>query len=243
MKWRERKNRYKALLNHYGGKSKIAHYYPEPEYDTIIEPFAGGASYALAHHSKNVILFDRNDKIAEIWKFALSDDALYWVECLPDEVTKGDILEDIIRDVPKGLLEIARATIGQGSYGTKSVRRRVTSFGARSWNVLKPRLRYWLPRIHHWKFVHGWYCDAPDVEATWFIDPPYKNVAGRHYLMNQINYDLLALWCKSRSGQVIVCEGVGADWLSFRPWVVGHGVGTRKSEEWIYYSSDRDLLS
>ena len=55
-------------------------------------------------------------------------------------------------------------------------------------------------------------------EATWFIDPPYQ-VAGRHYRFGseQLDYARLAKWCRSRPGQVIVCENEGADWLPFRP--------------------------
>ena len=32
-----------------------------------------------------------------------------------------------------------------------------------------------------------------------------------------IDFNNLADWCKSRTGQVIVCEGANADWLPFKP--------------------------
>jgi site-specific DNA-adenine methylase len=35
------------MWSYYGGKSKIVQYYPDPKYDTIIEPFAGSAQYSL----------------------------------------------------------------------------------------------------------------------------------------------------------------------------------------------------
>jgi len=52
------------------------------------------------------------------------------------------------------------------------------------------------------------YETAPDIEATWFIDPPYQKM-GRHYVhsLSVDQYGSLATWCQSRQGQVIVCEG------------------------------------
>ena len=31
-----------------------------------------------------------------------------------------------------------------------------------------------LENIRHWKIIHGSYEDLENVEATWFIDPPYQ---------------------------------------------------------------------
>lgn len=35
------------MWSYYGTKKKIAKYYPSPQYDKIIEPFAGAAQYSL----------------------------------------------------------------------------------------------------------------------------------------------------------------------------------------------------
>jgi hypothetical protein len=56
----------------------------------------------------------------------------------------------------------------------------------------------------------------PDIEATWFVDPPYNNRAGSYYIENSIDYVALGTWCHERRGQAIVCENEGADWLPFR---------------------------
>jgi hypothetical protein len=53
--------------------------------------------------------------------------------------------------------------------------------------------------------------------ATWFVDPPYAR-AGRHYRFRVGDYQALADWCRTRHGQVIVCEQQGASWLPFRPF-------------------------
>jgi len=72
-------------------------------------------------------------------------------------------------------------------------------------------------RIRHWTVIEGSYEHAPDVGATWFIDPPYQ-VAGKHYRFSKIDFQRLAAWVESRAGLKIVCENVGADWLPFVPF-------------------------
>jgi hypothetical protein len=73
--------------------------------------------------------------------------------------------------------------------------------------------------IKHWKIIEGDYTQAPDIEATWFVDPPYQK-AGRAYPCGSsgIDFRFLGDWCSSRKGQVMVCENEGADWLPFRPF-------------------------
>ena len=80
------------------------------------------------------------------------------------------------------------------------------------------RIAKTLFKIRHWKIIHGSYEDLENVEATWFIDPPYK-FGGEHYKESSKNLDFAELgkWCKSRNGQVIVCENTKADWLPFLP--------------------------
>ena len=71
-------------------------------------------------------------------------------------------------------------------------------------------------QVAHWQVVEGDYTTAPDIEATWFVDPPYLR-AGRMYRHSSrdIDYAALGAWCRSRCGQVMVCENSGADWLPF----------------------------
>jgi hypothetical protein len=84
----------------------------------------------------------------------------------------------------------------------------------------------------------GSYADLPNAECTWFIDPPYVD-AGKNYPCGSkdINYDHLAAWCRSRKGQVIVCENEGATWLPFEPCIQNKrgatfdsGVSRRRTE-------------
>jgi hypothetical protein len=89
--------------------------------------------------------------------------------------------------------------------------------------VTKARIAAQLPKIRHWQLIEGTYDQAPDVEATWFIDPPYE-VAGNHQYgprcqAKDLDFSALGAWCQQRRGQVMVCENVGASWLPFRPFV------------------------
>jgi len=98
--------------------------------------------------------------------------------------------------------------------------------------------------IRHWSAECCSYLDLPtDVEATWFIDPPYQGVKYGSYKHDYkaIDYQQLAAWCRSLPGQVIVCEQLGADWLPFRDCceVSGmrgkmRGVAGAKSQEMIW---------
>jgi hypothetical protein len=88
-----------------------------------------------------------------------------------------------------------------------------------SWGEMSiERVASQVDRIRHWQIIEGEYECAPNVEATWFIDPPYaKRGAGTRYRCSsaQIDFQRLSEFCQSRQGQVIVCEQEGADWLPF----------------------------
>jgi hypothetical protein len=82
----------------------------------------------------------------------------------------------------------------------------------------RERIASQVDAIRHWTLIEGDYTKAPDVEATWFIDPPYAQ-AGRYYAQQPDNFDALGAWCQTRNGQVLVCENVGATWLPFQPFM------------------------
>jgi 16S rRNA G966 N2-methylase RsmD len=76
-----------------------------------------------------------------------------------------------------------------------------------------------LYKIKHWDIRNESFENAPDIDATWYIDPPYSGNGGKYYTNNKIDYKFLGEWCKNRKGQVIVCENEGADWLPFESLV------------------------
>src|SRR5690348_5384455 len=55
------------FFSFYGGKWRAAPKYPAPLYDTIIEPFAGSAGYAVRHYEKRVLLCEKDPVIAALW--------------------------------------------------------------------------------------------------------------------------------------------------------------------------------
>ena len=92
---------------------------------------------------------------------------------------------------------------------------------------MRDRVASQVDAIKHWRVIEGDYTEAPDAEATWFIDPPYNNKAGSHYPWgcDKIDYNALGQWCHQRRGQVIACENEGATWLPFRPFaLLGRGL-------------------
>jgi hypothetical protein len=207
----------KPFFRFYGGKWRAANRYPTPVHDTIIEPFAGSAGYALRFADRDVILVERDPVLAEMWRWL--------IDVSPSEV-RSIPLVDSVDDLPSSVTDGARALVGFSMNGATSSPRRSLSAGARrlreagrklyGWTeALRDRVASQVGMIKHWTLMEGDYSVAFDIEATWFIDPPYQG-AGRHYRHHQIDYSALGTWCRKRTGQVIVCEQDGASWLPFR---------------------------
>lgn len=104
-----------------------------------------------------------------------------------------------------------------GAISSQRLRPFFTYFGGK-WRAAP---KYPAPR-YGTKMLEGNYDVAPDLTATWFIDPPYYNRSGALYPYGNktIGYDTLGDWCQARSGQTMVCEAEGAVWLPFKPFQV-----------------------
>lgn len=61
----------RPFFHFWGSKWSLARHYPAPEHDTVIEPFAGGAGYALRHYQRNVVLVERDPEIAALWRWLI----------------------------------------------------------------------------------------------------------------------------------------------------------------------------
>lgn len=209
----------KPFWRYFGGKWRATPSYPVPIHDTIIEPFAGAAGYALHYPERDVVLVDCYPVVAEIWRWLIS--------ATPDEV-RAVPLVDSVDDLPTWVPLGARYLIGFAMNAATSSPRRTLSAGCRrlraagrkfyGWTAeLRERVASQVNAIKHWQIIEGSYELAPDIIATWFVDPPYQT-QGKHYVhaLSPNAYEALGVWCQSRQGQVIVCEGEGADWLPFR---------------------------
>ena len=213
-------------------KKRIAKHYPLPVNDTIVEPFAGSAQYSLFGNNweKDVILFDKYDVIIKIWNYLINatiDDILN----LPD-LREGQNVDDF-----KMLSDEERYLIGF-CINPASAMPKKTARPRSRWNKNKIEISENIYKIKHWKAEVKDYKDIDNVNATWFIDPPYQH-GGIYYRMNNksIDYNDLGNWCKSRRGQVIVCENTKADWLDFNPLVEMNGQ-LHKTMESIYIQNN-----
>lgn len=220
------------MFSYYGSKSKIVGCYPTPKYGLIIEPFAGSARYSLRYPENDVVLIERDPVIARIWHWLIYHATLSDINNLPD-LKRGDDLRTIttLSDVERDLLGFA-ASAGV-SRPCHIVTPRADASGWEKddprWRpnnacaLLKRALKQNLPKIKHWQIVNIDYTTYTyNPQATWFIDPPYCSTAGRYYRYSQIDYESLAHWCRTRHGQIIVCEGQEATWLPFTPLQITH---------------------
>jgi site-specific DNA-adenine methylase len=217
------------MFYYYGRKKQIAKYYPSPNYGTIIEPFAGSAAYSLYNDNwkKRVILVEKDEKVFNIWNWLINSATV-------DDMKKMPELR--IGEKSSEFLHIIHAATKM-AFHFKTIK--VTPVLARNWEISKRVFAENLYKIKHWEIIYGDYKDSPDIEATWFIDPPYTGKSGMGYRFNSkmINYNELAEWAKKRKGEIIFCEGEQADYLPFKTLVDLKGIAGKVNKEVMYYRS------
>jgi len=210
------------MFSYYGSKSKIVDYYPPPKYGKIIEPFAGSARYSIKYFDRDITLIDKYDVIVDVWNYlknATESDILG----LPKMKT-GDSIDNY------NLSDIERKFMGFIVQSSSGMRRTVSPFIRDTTKPLK-EISKQLYKIRHWNIYLGDYCNLPNEEQTWFIDPPYQFGGGDYKEGNKnINFETLAGWCKSRNGQVIVCENTKAKWMPFLPMIDMKGCAFKTTE-------------
>ena len=206
------------MFQYYGSKSRIAGFYPPPKFDTIVEPFAGAAHYSLLHFDKDVILIDKYDRLIDVWHYlqnASSQDILGLPD-RPDDLCNFLNLSDVEKDF-----------LGwQWNPGNTYPCKKVGTYRKREpeyWQRQRKRISESLFKIKHWKIKLGDFKDGQQLcNCTYFIDPPYL-VGGQKYKHKFTDFQNLAIWVKSLSGQVVVCENNEAKWLPFQPLVKNKG--------------------
>lgn len=213
------------MWSYYGRKWKIVDKYPKPLHDTIIEPFAGTASYSYRYWENDIILIDKFDKIVRIWNY-LKQATPENILCLPD-VENGEF----IGDKHKQLLDEERWLIGFCINRGSSIPKH-TAGSLNSWNRDKKRIAGDLHKIRHWNIYLGDCFDIDNRTATWFIDAPYQ--CQKLYRHNNIDYTKLREWCIERNGQVVVCENSKANWMDFSSLTELSGQRTKTTEVMWY---------
>lgn len=204
----------------YGGKRRLARFYPPPQHQVVVEPFAGSASYSVkqlipvkgARPIERAILVEKDPRVCEIWKRLLAMEV-------------DDLLD---HPIPKAGERTSDFLYMTSACSNRIARIEEMTVTTRMPVVLKRMFRQIAAVLPHVKdrveIIEGDYTAAPDIEATWFIDPPY-HVTGRPQSRGMgyaegcnsfsLDYEALATWCRERRGQKIVCEQEGATWLPF----------------------------
>lgn len=218
------------MFYYYGRKKQLAKYYPKPRYDIIIEPFAGSAAYSLYEENwrKQVVLIEKDAQVCAIWDWLIHHATAAEIEALP-------MLR--VGEKSSEFLHIIHA-VTKMAFHFKTIK--VTPILERNWEISKRVMAENLYKVKHWELIAGDYTLAPNVEATWFIDPPYQGDAGMGYRYGSslIDYGALSDWALQRQGEIIFCEGEHASYLPFTPLKDLYGVAGKCSKEMIFYRSN-----
>lgn len=232
----------KPFIRYFGGKWRSAHLYPPPQHGLIIEPFAGAAGYAMNYADRDVLLIDVSPRIAELWRWLIA--------ATPGDVRSiplVDSVDDLPLDMPPAVVDLVgwsmnaatttpRRTLSAGGRRLRDLGRKFYGFT----HDLRERIATQVPHIKHWKIECGSYDSAPDEIATWFFDPTYFAQGHRYpWHLKPFEYQRLGEFCRSRRGQVIVCEQQGAEWLPFRDLAsVKAGPRSKPSAEVIWLNTE-----
>jgi len=210
------------VFYYYGGKTRSAGRYPAPLHTLIVEPFAGSAGYGIHHlrrdPSLHLLLVEKDPEIAALWRRILL--------MTPEEIEEWPI-PAVGEDTRDRFVILAAASNGASQCRRMRVSERVHKEASRQRRKVSEAMRLCGGRV---EIIEGDYTLAPDVPATWFIDPPYQipadysgkasRPAGMGYATGcntaSTDYPALADWIMGRQGQVIACEYATATWLPFR---------------------------
>lgn len=214
--------------------------YPKPVHPTIIEPFAGSAGYSLRYHDRSVVLVEADPVIASVWRYLLRSTPRE-VLALPDIEVGQDVKSLDVEPGAAALIGFWLTRGGEGPRRILSAWGREPRYASQFWGpAVRDRIARQVEAIRHWTLIEGDYSTAPDMKATWFVDPPYI-VAGKRYRCQPDSFESLAAWCRNRLGQTMVCENSGAKWLPFEHFLDAKASNlrpSRVSREALWLSSE-----
>lgn len=241
-------SRLRPFFKYYGSKYRIAPLYPAPRYRTIVEPFAGSASYSVLHADHRVVLIETDPEVFELWRWLIHGATAADVRALPvcgsgpGDLPPGFDLRHV--DGPPGALLLMRywQRVGRSRCWTVSKWGHLSGFWCAA---TRDRIAAQLEAIRHWCIFSGDLTARPGLTeqlgasgCTWFVDAPYQ--AQPKIWGAAPDFPALGRWVCSLVGQVIVCEAPGATWLPFRPFTnalngpAGNGDGRKQRPELIW---------
>lgn len=207
--------RLSPFFKYFASKNKLACRYPAPKHRKITESHCGSAGYACNHSDHDVLLCDVDPRVTTIWD--------YLIHVTSEEVMALPLLEPGQSIDTLHVCEEARLFLSC-CVNTSQFRKSLTSWkNGQNTGLWGPTWREKVARqvqfIKHWKVVCTSYNELPNERCTWFVDPMYQGME-HHYAASRTHptdYEHLGQWCRSRLGQVIVCESMRATWLPFQP--------------------------
>lgn len=226
------------MFYYYGAKNQLAKHYATPTHNLIIEPFGGSAAYSIYQLKKNnslkVLVNEKNPRVYKVWQMLMDS-------------TVDDILNYPCPNVGDSTSDFFIITCSASNSSASCKSQKYTDRVHRVFEIQKKRVAGLLQYKKNIELCNIDYSDLSNEPATWFIDPPYQlhaktntifqngNGYGKNYNSDSIDFDSLGNWCKSRNGQVIVCEKDGANWLDFvKPKDAKTSLNTKYTEV-VYY--------
>ncbi len=211
----------RPFFTYFGGKWRAAPHYPAPTHIEIVEPFAGAAGYSLRHPDRHVTLNDLDPVVAGTWDYIISAPEAE-ILALPLYDGTWESTDDL--PLPQEARWLIGWWLNKGASRPckrpSKWMRDMQTYGENAWGPgVRARIARQQRHVRHWRVSNMDFAALPDRPATWYVDPPYAE-AGRAYRHGSkgIDYAALASWARSRSGQVLVAENAGADWLPFEPF-------------------------
>lgn len=200
----------RPFFKYAGSKWILSKHYPAPRYDGVVEPFAGSACYATRYYERSVTLNELDPEIAALWRYLVVVDGQEIAKLPTDKLKPGQDIRELQISSGAKLLIRQWQRVGMSNCWTISKWCNMPGLWG---NAARDHVAASVEKIRHWRIIEGGYVSLPNKHATWFVDPPYIGLP--LYGSKNIDYERLALWCRSRRGQVIVCEQDSARWLPF----------------------------
>jgi len=217
------------LFKWFGSKWLSSKHLPAPRYDTIIEPFAGGAGYSLRYADRKVVIAESNSHLHELWQWLIRDATEALIREIPLSVPVGtNILSLGLSRGQSLLLKTWQRTNNVGDCWTISPWGNLPG----QWTAnTRARVASEVDAVRHWEL---WSNGIPVLhqcvglgakDSTFFVDPPYLyNYQYKAPLL--IGYSQLGMTVGrlAERNQVIVCEAIEPktgrvpDWLPFTAW-------------------------
>lgn len=235
------------MFYYYGGKANVAKRYPKPRFPTVVEPFAGGAGYSMHHlfrgRVSRVVLVEKDPRVFALWNRLLA-------------MSYDDVMAIPVPEVGTETSDFFYMTTATSNGVGVSKRMTVTSRMPELVEMQKRRVALLtVAAAGRVTVIQGDYSEVPNIEATWFVDPPYQphtdkltsggtsSPQGMGYApgctADLLDFGELGDWCRSRIGQVIVVEQEGADWLPFKTLAENHDSLNQRKVEVMWTNDQR----